>query len=243
MVAVVVNLPAQAAAVDGSSRWARAFAALYDPFLWAGERTGVDALRRELLAHASGRTVELGAGTGLNLRHYPADLAELILTEPEAPMRARLARRLGHDKHGVQVLDASAEQLPFADEAADTVVSTFVLCTVSAPDLALREIMRVLRRGGRLLFLEHVRAESPRLGWWQDRLHGTWHRFAEGCHCNRATIELIRASGLELGDVREARWRAMPPILRPLVAGMATKKQAENASMADDHGPSGNLVD
>ena len=223
IVAVMASGTVQAPAVDGSDLWARAFAILSDPFLWVGEKAGVGALRRDLLGLASGRTVELGSGTVLNVRHYPEDLDELILTEPTAAMRARLARRLRHSEYPAQVLDASAERLPFADETVDTVVSTFVLCTVDAPDLALREIARVLRPSGRLLFLEHLRADSPRLAKWQDRLHGSWRRFAEGCHCNRATVELIRARGFQLGHLREATWPAMPPIVRPLVAGVATK--------------------
>jgi SAM-dependent methyltransferase len=213
----------EAAAPGGTGVWGRAFAVLYDPFLWVGERAGVNALRRDLLGQACGRTVELGSGTGLNLPHYPTHLDELILTEPAASMRARLSRRVHHGPLRAQVLDAPAELLPFADQTVDTVVSTFVLCTVEAPHVALREIARVLRPGGRLLFLEHVRAESPHLARWQERLHGPWRRFAEGCHCNRATVELIHASGLDLGDVRDTRWRGMPPIVRPLVAGVATK--------------------
>lgn len=223
MVAVVKIGTVQAAASERSDLWARAFAAIYDPLLWVGERAGLRALRQDLLGRASGRTVELGSGTGLNLRHYPDHLDELILTEPEAAMRARLARRLRRARSRVRVLDASAERLPFADGTVDTVVSTLVLCTVDAPDLALQEIRRVLRPGGRLLFLEHVRAESRRLAWWQDRLADPWRRLAEGCHCNRATVELIRACGLELGHVHQASWRGMPPIIRPLITGVATK--------------------
>lgn len=212
-----------AAPVAGSSLWARVFAALYDPLLWMGERVGMSARRRDLLSRARGRTVELGSGTGLNLRYYPDGLDELILTEPEAAMRVRSARRLRRSGRRARVLDASAEQLPFADETVDTVVSTLVLCTVDDPEPVLREIERVLRPGGRLLFLEHVRSRSPRLAYWQDRLAGPWRRFAEGCHCNRATLELIRARGLELDDVQEASWRGMPPIVRPLITGVATR--------------------
>jgi SAM-dependent methyltransferase len=208
---------------EGSDLWARAFAVLYDPFLWVGEKAGMGALRQDLLRRARGRTVELGSGTGLNLRYYPDDLDELILTEPEAAMRARLARTLRRGRCQARVLDASAQRLPFADGTVDTVVSTLVLCTVDAPDLALREILRVLRPHGRLLFLEHVRSESPRLAYWQDRLAGPWRRFAEGCHCNRATVDLIRECGLELSHVQEASWRGMPPIVRPLIAGVATR--------------------
>ena len=102
------------------------------------------------------------------------------------------------------MVDASAERLPFADGSVDTVVSTFVLCTVDAPDLALREIARVLRPDGQLLFIEHVRSESPTLARWQDLLAGPWRRFARGCRCNRATGELIAACGLEARPRRRA---------------------------------------
>ncbi|MGQ4617373.1 methyltransferase domain-containing protein [Nocardia sp. R7R-8] len=215
------------AAVKGSDPWARVFASLYDPLLWLGEKAGMGARRRDLLSRASGRTVELGSGTGLNVEYYPDDLDELILTEPEAAMRTRLARRLRRSRHRARVLDASAEQLPFADETVDTVVSTLVLCTVDDPDPVLREIQRVLRPGGRLLFIEHVRSASPRLATWQDRLAGPWRRFAEGCHCNRATLELLRASGLKLEDVQEASWRGEPPIIRPLIMGTAIKATSD----------------
>ncbi len=217
---------APAATVEGSGLWARAFARLYDPLLWVGERAGMGARRRDLLGRARGRTVELGSGTGLNLDYYPDGLDELILTEPEAAMRARLTRRLHNSRRRARVLDAPAERLPFADETVDTVVSTLVLCTVDDPDPVLREIERVLHPRGRLLFLEHVRSRSPRLAYWQDRLAGPWRRFAEGCHCNRATLELIRGRGLDVEDVQETSWRGMPPIVRPLTMGVATKAAA-----------------
>jgi SAM-dependent methyltransferase len=207
--------------VVAMSLWTPVFAALYDPAVWVGERVGMRALRQELLQHAHGRTVELGSGTGLNLPHYPDDLDELILTEPDAAMAARLERRLRRDGRSARVLGAPAERLPFDDHSVDTVVSTLVLCTVGAPDVALREIARVLRPDGQLLFIEHVRSESARLAAWQDRLSGPWRRFAEGCHCNRATIELIEAGELEVDQAREASWRGMPAIVRPLVAGRA----------------------
>jgi SAM-dependent methyltransferase len=201
--------------------WGRAFALLYDPFVWAGERAGVRALRRELLEQASGRTIEIGAGTGLNLPLYPRDLDELVLLEPDASMRTRLGKKLRSSGPPTRVIDASAEHLPFADGSVDTVVSTFVLCTVDAPEVALREIRRVLRPDGQLLLIEHVRAETPRLARWQDRLAGPWSRFAQGCRCNRATAELIAGCGFSVADVHEGTWPAMPPIVRPLVAGRA----------------------
>ena len=121
---------------NGSGVWARAFAVLYDPFLWVGERAGLRAQREELLSRARGRTVEIGGGTGLNLPHYPNGLDELVLVEPDAAMRVRLEKKLGRSRRRARVVDAPAERLPFADGSVDTVVSTFVLCTVDAPDLA-----------------------------------------------------------------------------------------------------------
>ena len=211
----------QVAPPGGSLAWARAFAVLYDPFLWVGERAGLRGQRKELLSRARGRTVEIGGGTGLNLPYYPGDLDELVVAEPDAAMRSRLDRRLSRSGRQARLVDAPAERLPFADGSVDTVVSTFVLCTVEAPDLALREIARVLRPDGQLLFIEHVRSESPTLAYWQDRLAGPWRRFAQGCRCNRATAELIVTCGLELEHLSEASWQAMPPIVRPLIAGRA----------------------
>jgi ubiquinone/menaquinone biosynthesis C-methylase UbiE len=207
-------------------RWSRVFAAAYDPVLWIGERAVLRGHRRDLLRHARGRTVELGSGTGLNLPHYPADLDELILTEPNAAMIARLERRLRRSGRAARVIAAPAERLPLDDGSVDTVVATLVLCTVEAPDVTLREIARVLRPDGQLLFIEHVRAESALLAAWQDRLAEPWRRFAEGCRCNRATVELIEAGDLDVEQVREASWRGMPIIVRPLVAGRARPRAA-----------------
>jgi ubiquinone/menaquinone biosynthesis C-methylase UbiE len=136
-------------------------------------------------------------------------------------MRKRLERRVRRDGTAAQVIDAGAERLPLGDHSIDTVVSTLVLCTVDDPDAALGEIMRVLRPGGQLLFIEHVRSESRVLARLQDRLARPWSAFAAGCRCNRATSTVIGASGFEL-ELRKAKWRAMPPIIRPLIVGSAT---------------------
>ena len=194
---------------------------LYDPFVWVAELAGMRRNRRALLAQASGRVLEIGAGTGLNLAHYLDEIDELVLVEPEPSMRERLTRRIRRAGSHAAVVGAPAEALPFADGSFDTVVCTLVLCTVSAPDTALGEIGRVLRPNGRLLFIEHVRADSPTLAYVQDRLLEPWRRFASGCRCNRATVELMRACGFQV-DARRASWRAMPPIVRPLVSGRAT---------------------
>ncbi len=211
-----------------SSRWSRIGAVVYDPFVWVAELAGMRRSRRALLAQARGRVLEIGAGTGLNLAHYLDEIDELVLVEPEAAMRERLTRRIRRAGSQAAVVEAPAEALPFADGSFDTVVCTLVLCTVSAPDRALGEIGRVLRPDGRLLFIEHVRADSPTLAYVQDRLLEPWRRFACGCRCNRATVELMRACGFRV-DARRSSWHAMPPIIRPLMSGRATYERPIHA--------------
>jgi SAM-dependent methyltransferase len=227
---VVNNDTPEVTTLQGLPAWARVFAAVYDPFLWVGERAGLRAHRQKVLNGSRGHTLEIGGGTGLNLTYYPEDLDELIILEPDAAMRTRLERRLRRSGRLARLVDAPAERLPFPDGSLDTVVSTLVLCTVDAPDVALREIARVLRQEGQLLFLEHVRSESPTLARWQDRLAGPWRRFARGCRCNRATAELIEACGFEVETLGRASWHAMPPIVRPLVAGRASKTETATAA-------------
>ena len=204
------------------SLYSHVFARVYDPFLALGERSGMRDLRRETLATARGRVLEIGAGTGLNLKLYPGAVTAITLAEPDAPMAARLRRRVSGASHPVEVLQAPAEQLPFADGSFDTVVSTLVLCTVADMAASLREIGRVLAPGGQLLFVEHVRAGHGRLVRWQERLHEPWRRFACGCHCNRDTAVALRDNGFAVERVQEHRWRRMPRIVQPLLAGIAS---------------------
>ncbi len=204
-----------------SKVWEGVFSAIYDPLLWVGERAGMANRRAALLKQARGQVLELGAGTGLNLPHYPDRLDELVLTEPSPPMVARLERRAHQSGTASSVVAAEAERLPFEDDRFDTVVSTLVLCTVDEPRQAIDEIARVLRPGGKLLFLEHVRAETPRLARWQDRLHRPWHGFAAGCNANRATVEMLRESSLRVEAVERGRWNWMPALVHPLAIGTA----------------------
>jgi SAM-dependent methyltransferase len=159
----------------------------------------------------------------LNLPYYPPALDELVLTEPDGAMRSRLARRVARRRAHATVVEASAEALPFADGTFDTVVCTLVLCTVPDPAAALAELRRVLVLDGRLLFIEHLRAPSPRLAAWQDRLAPPWRAFAAGCRCNQATLELLGSSGLRVAAVRQVEWRGMPSIVRPLAIGEALR--------------------
>jgi ubiquinone/menaquinone biosynthesis C-methylase UbiE len=200
----------------------RIFALVYNPFLWLGEIAGMRNLRRSLLGSARGRIVEIGAGTGLNVGHYPHDVDELVLTEPDAAMRRRLTRNLQREGRVARIVDAPAERLPFADASVDTVVSTLVLCTVPDPERTLGEIARILRPGGQLLFLEHVRASTRFLAACQDALLRPWRGFAGGCYCNRPTAELMRASGFVVA-ADDSVWRGMPAIVHPLIVGRATR--------------------
>ena len=182
-------------------------AALYDPLVARDPR-----LRREraaLLSHARGQVLEIGAGTGLNAAFYPAGV-EPTFSEPDPHMAKRI--------HG-HVVAAPAEALPFADASFDTVVSTLVLCGVDDLERALAEIRRVLRPGGSLLFLEHVRAPADSsLARWQDRLNPLWRLFA-GCDCNRDTLAAMGAAGFSVA-ARTASFS--PPLARPVVSGEAS---------------------
>jgi ubiquinone/menaquinone biosynthesis C-methylase UbiE len=204
-----------------SKVWESVFGAIYDPLLWVGERAGMAQRRSALLSQATGRVLELGAGTGLNLPRYPDSLEELVLTEPSPPMISRLERRAKKARPASSVMVADAERLPFGDDRFDTVVSTLVLCTVDYPQQAINEIARVLRPGGKLLFLEHVRSDSPRLARWQDRLHRPWHAFAAGCNANRPTVDMLRESPLRVKEVEHDRWKWMPALVHPLAIGTA----------------------
>jgi ubiquinone/menaquinone biosynthesis C-methylase UbiE len=194
---------------------ARLFAAFYDKSLAATEEAGLRDKRRALLAEVSGRTLEIGAGTGLNVELYPPG-TDLVLTEPEAPMAKKLRER-----SGAEVVAAGADRLPFDDGSFDTVVSTLVLCTVPDQAAALREIRRVLKPGGRLLFLEHVRSQDSGTAKWQDRLTPVWKFMGRGCHPNRDTAAALRSAGYELERLDQDRLPKAPPIVKPLIAGVA----------------------
>lgn len=170
------------------------FAALYDVELWPRRWSALWRRRAAVVAEARGRVLDLGVGNGLNFECYRR-AAFVVGVDPDPHMLRRAVPRLAAAGVRKAILEAPAEALPFPDGTFDTVLATFVLCTVQDPDAALREARRVLRPGGALRFLEHVRAPSPRLAALQDRLQPLWSRLFAGYHPNRDTLGALRAQG------------------------------------------------
>jgi ubiquinone/menaquinone biosynthesis C-methylase UbiE len=199
-------------------------AMVYDRMMAGVEEAGLSRWRAELLGEASGTTLELGAGTGRNLAFYPDEVTRLVLAEPDQAMRTRLRRAVVSTDRPLspEVIDAPAEALPFEDASFDTVVATLVLCSVHDPERALGEVRRVLRRGGRFLFIEHVAAEDrpPRLRW-QRRVEPVWRAVAGNCHLTRRTEAAIAAAGLTVERVERASMRKAPSFVRPTIRGTA----------------------
>jgi ubiquinone/menaquinone biosynthesis C-methylase UbiE len=190
---------------------------LYDAFMRPAEEACLREWRGALLSAARGEVVEIGAGTGANLESYPATVDRLVLVEPDRGMADRLRRRTR-----AEILHARAEALPLPSASFDVVVSTLVLCTVDDPARALREARRILRPGGRLLFLEHVAAEPRSARAAAQRLvEPVWRRLAGGCHLTRPTDRTIAENGFRVVDLSRASIRRSLPIVRPSVRGVA----------------------
>lgn len=195
------------------------FAAVYDPLMRPSEKGALGRLRDDVIGQARGSVLEIGAGTGMNLARYH-DVARVVAAEPEEPMRRRLLRKVGAARVPVEVVDAPAETLPFADGEFDTVVSTLVLCSVDDPAASLREVRRVLAPGGRFVFLEHGGGDGKRAEW-QRRLDGIWAAVNAGCHLTRNVADLLPAAGLQPEEIRVVEPRPVPPIILPFRIGTA----------------------
>lgn len=199
----------------------RFVAGVYDTVMAVSERACLTAWRAQLLASAHGTVLEVGAGTGLNLAHYPAAVEQLIVTEPDPHMAARLHKRM--PQHAT-FLAAGAESLPLPDASVDVVVSTLVLCTVGDAPAALLEMHRVLRPGGRLLFLEHVGAhDRPDRLKWQRRIEPVWKHLAGNCHLTRNTEAALVTAGFTLEAITRESMRKAPPWVRPTIRGVALR--------------------
>jgi ubiquinone/menaquinone biosynthesis C-methylase UbiE len=196
------------------------FAATYDSFSRRGENAGLRDMRHGLIAEARGSVLEIGGGTGTNLTHYNGQVESLMVTEPDPSMMRRLQAKARDDAPLAKILRAPAEDLPFEDESFDTVVSTLVLCGVDDQSRSVREIRRVLKPGGRLLFLEHVRSDDPTLARFQDRMN--WlNRLVVLCDCNRPTLSTIEAGGFTVAQLEHSELPKAPKFVRPLIIGSA----------------------
>ncbi|GMV13241.1 MAG: methyltransferase domain-containing protein [Myxococcales bacterium] len=199
-------------------------AKIYDPFMRKTEESCLAEWRRSLLSPLSGEVLEIGAGTGVNLAHYGPDVQRLVVAEPDPHMRRSLSRRVAASSRAVELLDAGADALPADAAAFDYVVSTLVLCSVPDLEAALGEIHRVLRPGGRLVFIEHVAAEDrPERLAWQERLEPLWVRIASGCHLTRRTDRAIEQAGFGIEAIVRQSVRKALPFVRPSIRGVAVR--------------------
>jgi ubiquinone/menaquinone biosynthesis C-methylase UbiE len=201
-------------------------AAIYDRMCASQERAFLSALRTEVVGRALGTVIEVGAGTGLNFSHYGwSGIGRLQAIEPDPHMR-RHAEARARVAHGpIEWIDGTAECLPFEDGHADSVVMTLVLCSVTDPQQAAREIRRVLKPSGSLFFIEHVRSEEPWRARLQDLVTPVWHRIAGNCHANRASLRLLRDTGFVVQETR--RVPGAGPFGNPIVAGVARVARAD----------------
>ncbi|WP_187683386.1 class I SAM-dependent methyltransferase [Nocardia wallacei] len=182
--------------------FARVYAGLFEP---GPERAGVAEHRGRLLAGLSGRVVEVGAGHGPNFGFYPREVTQVVAVEPEPVLRARAVRAA--EAAPVEVIDGAAEQLAFGDGEFDAAVACMTLCSVTDPSVALAEMARVVKPGGRLRFFEHVRPESPRMRRVQRVVDATvWPLLMSGCHTGRDLLSALGAAGFTVTEVDRFRF-------------------------------------
>jgi len=204
----------------------RLLAAVYNRIIQPSEEACLRQWRAELLQSLVGDVLEVGAGTGLNVPHYPQTLTRLVLSEPDPYMRRRLAQRaLAEGWERAEVADGALEELPLPADAFDAVVATLVLCSVHHLDQALAEIRRVLKPGGRFLFIEHVAAENrPRRLKWQHWIEPVWRPISGNCHLTRRTAAAMVAADFTLVELKRESIRKAWPLVRPAIRGFALKR-------------------
>ena len=200
-------------------------AAIYDRISESEERAFLGRLRADIVGLAAGTVIEVGAGTGRNLPHYRASaIRELKAVEPDPYMRRRAEPRRVAVGFPVELIEATAEELPFPSNSADCIVATLVMCSVDRPAQAVREFSRVLKPGGRLLFIEHIRSDLPRRARLQDWVTPLWRHVAANCHPNRPTLAAFRDAGFDVQE-KERVAAGLFPWIPPIVAGVATLSQ------------------
>jgi ubiquinone/menaquinone biosynthesis C-methylase UbiE len=197
----------------------------YDSLMAKTETACLREWRHELLQQVSGEVLEIGAGTGANIKLYPDNVSRLVVTEPDKHMRKRLLERVVDQRLGnVSVASGTAEKIEAEDESFDYVVASLVCCSVTDLQACLSEIRRVLKPGGGFVFMEHVAAAggSPRRQW-QNILNPIWKTFMGNCHLNRETERAIVTGGFEITQIKRENMRRAPSFVRPTIRGLALK--------------------
>lgn len=182
------------------------FARLYVRLSQAAEKGGAGAHRDRLLAGLHGRVLEVGAGNGLNFKHYPPTVTEVLAVEPDDVLRAHAVTAAEQVDTPIRVIPGHADALPAKDGSYDAAIASLVLCSVPDQASALAAVRRALRPGGQLRFYEHVRSGRPWIGRLEDVLEPFWSRVAGGCHPNRDTLGAIRAAGFEVSEVEHIKF-------------------------------------
>ena len=198
----------------------------YDRFMSGLEKACLHDWRTELLAEVKGEVLEIGAGTGANLAYYPSNDVRLLLSEPDVAMRKQLEKKVALiQRNDICLTSLQAENLPLDDNRFDYVIASLVCCSVANIDLSLAEIYRVLKPGGRYLFIEHVAAKTDsKARRWQEWLTPLWRKFAGNCHLNRETENAMLRAGFEFVKIqRNAMPDSVPAIVRSSIHGIAAK--------------------
>lgn len=177
------------------------FAKGYDFFMSPLEKEQFKRIRKELLTKATGQVLEIGSGTGINFPLYN-DVDKVVATEPSLDMIERSQLKYQQSVVPIEIVQASAEALPFVEDSFDSVVATLVFCTIPNPEKAVQELIRVCKPGGKILLFEHVKLENRLLGWLQEFLTPTWKKICDGCCLNRDTLTLLKGSKLTINEVK-----------------------------------------
>jgi ubiquinone/menaquinone biosynthesis C-methylase UbiE len=185
------------------ARFRDRFVAHYDALMEPLERSVFAGARARLITRANGRVLDLGAGTGANFACFGHAARSVVALDPDPRMLAQARAKAGAAIPTIAIVTGTAEELPFAPGSFDSVVATLVFCTVADPCRALAEVVRVLRPGGVLLMVEHVRSSNRLLAGVQTALTPVQRIVAAGCHLDRATRMLVESGGLRVTSARQ----------------------------------------
>jgi ubiquinone/menaquinone biosynthesis C-methylase UbiE len=170
------------------------------------------AYRRRVVSGASGRVLEIGIGSGLNLPHYGPGAERVVGIDPSQRLLSMSKRSAAGTRRSITLIEGSAEDIPLEDASVDTVLTTWTLCTIPEVETALREMLRVLKPSGGLLFVEHGRSSDENVRRWQDRLTPLWRRISGGCHLNRPIRELIEDAGFRIEQLETGYMKGLRPL-------------------------------